>query len=107
MDYRGKYIKIIHQDLKKGVFYKITYGVIKDEILLYNMEDNMLLVGTFYSKMIDENGKFIEGGSIDQTCYVAKKYDCNRIVEKDEYEYFKTNFLKEIEKYERENNSKK
>lgn len=108
MDYKEKYIRIVSYDFKKETYYKITYGFINEIKEICKGKDSMLILkGNFLSKPIDENGKYMEGGMIEDICYVNKHYDCNRIVEKEEYEYFKSKLINEIKEYERKVNIEK
>ena len=100
MNYIGKCIKIIHYNFDKKIFYKITYGIVKDESIICDSENITLLIGNFISKNIDENGKFIDGAYFSDNVYLIKDKDCNREVEEDEYIFFKNNVLKEIKEYE-------
>lgn len=101
--YLGKYIKIIRYNPLIDRYNKIVYGFIKDEILTMNSLKDALLVGKFYSKEIDENGKFQKGGNIDNICYMAIQTDCCREVEKEEFEQFKNDFINEMISYEQNN----
>lgn len=103
MDFEGKCIKVIHYNLETKMFYKITYGFVKNHIKIPNEDSFMFLIGSFYSKNIDENGKFIDGAKLSQTCYVYKTEDCYREVKEDEFEFFKNNIFDEIKEYEQNN----
>ena len=98
--YLGKYIKIISYNPSTDKYYRIVYGFVKDSILTLNSLNDTLFVGNFYAKEIDDNGKFKEGGKIDNICYVSNHKDCHREVEKDEFEQFKNDFINEMISYE-------
>lgn len=100
MNYKGKFIKIIHYSHEFKIYDKITYGFVKDEYVLCDSENITSLVGNFISKNIDENGKFIDGAYFSDNVYLNKIKDCNREVKEDEYMFFKNNVLKEIKEYE-------
>ena len=100
MNYKGKFIKIIHYNHEFKIYDKITYGFVKDEYVLCDSENITSLVGNFISKNIDENGKFIDGAYFSDNVYFNKIKDCNREVKEDEYIFFKNNVLNEIKEYE-------
>ena len=100
MNYKGKFIKIIHYNHKFKNYDKITYGYIKNEQIICESENIISLIGDFISKNINENGKFIDGAYFSDNVYLNKIKDCNREVKEDEYMFFKNNVLKEIKEYE-------
>lgn len=104
--YIGKYVKIISYNKSTDKFYRIVYGFVKDCILTSNSLNDTLFAGDFYSKEIDDNGKFKDGGVMDKICYVSNHKDCHREVEKEEFEQFKNDFINEMISYE-QNNIKK
>lgn len=106
MDFIGKFIKVIHYNFDLNRYNKITYGFVKSDIIVEDPKNDMLLVGKFCSKPINEFGKFEEGGSFSETCYISKQNDCYREVKKDECDQFKNDLINEIKQYE-QNNIKK
>lgn len=103
MDFIRKCIKVIHYNFDLNRFNKITYGFVKSDIIVEYPKNDMLLVGKFCSKEIDELGKFEKGGSFSDTCYVSKHNDCYREVSEDEYNQFKNDLINEIKEYEQIN----
>lgn len=101
MDFTQKYIKVISYHPLMKRYYKITYGYVKNDIIVEDPSNDMLLVGKFLSKNIDEKGKFEDGGYVnaDGICYINKKDDCYREVDKEEYEQFRQEMINEVIEY--------
>ena len=56
MDFIGKFIKVIHYNFDLNRYNKITYGFVKSDIIVEDPKNDMLLVGKFCSKPINEFG---------------------------------------------------
>lgn len=99
----GKYIRIVKYNPIKDTYYKIVYGAISDVVV--SSGNDILFKGKFYSKNIDEKGKFLEGGYIDIDVLfpLCKISDLYREVDKKEFEQFKTDLINEIIEYEKNN----
>lgn len=97
----GKYVKIVKFNSLKKVYYKIVYGYVTDEVKLLSSETEILLKGKFYSKNIDEKGKFLDGGYIDADGLyaVALSTDLFREVTQKEFEQFKNELINEVIEY--------
>ena len=97
----GKYVKIVKYNPIKEVYYKIVYGYVTDEIKLISSENECLLKGKFYSKNIDKDGKFLDGGYIDADGLypLCKSIDLYREVTQKEFEQFKNELINEAKEY--------
>ena len=93
-----KYIKIVKYNPIEETYYKIVYGLVKDVTTLMSSENEVLLKGKFYSKNIDNDGKFLDGGYIDADGLypLCKSIDLYREVTQKEFEQFKDELINEV-----------